>query len=191
MTTPRLTQLLPAPVRYQHLLEGVEVLNALARAEHDRFQRIVGQVDRNPCFFAQPLIEAAQQRTAAGQGDTAVHDVAGKLGRALVERGLDDVHYGADGFGDRVPDLPGRNDDGLRQAADQVTAADLGVRLVRGRAGRSDRHLDLLGGPFAQHERVLLLDEDDDRPVHFVAADADGLGGYDAAERDHRYLGGP
>ena len=90
-----------------------------------------------------------------------------------------------------MPDLPGRNDDGLRQAADQVTAADLGVRLVRGRAGRSDRHLDLLGGPFAQHERVLLLDEDDDRLVHFVAADADGLGGYDAAERDHRYLGGP
>ena len=36
--TPRPTQPLPAPVRYQHLLEGVEVLNAFARAEHDRFQ---------------------------------------------------------------------------------------------------------------------------------------------------------
>jgi len=30
-----LAQPLPAPVRYQHLLEGVEVLNAFARAEHD------------------------------------------------------------------------------------------------------------------------------------------------------------
>ena len=30
-----LAQLLPAPLRYQHLLEGVEVLDAFARAEHD------------------------------------------------------------------------------------------------------------------------------------------------------------
>src|SRR5216683_635950 len=29
---------LPAPLRYQHLLEGVEVLNAFARAEDDRLQ---------------------------------------------------------------------------------------------------------------------------------------------------------
>ena len=94
-----------APLRYQHLLEGVEVLNALARAEHDRLQRTVGQMDRHRCLFAQPLIEAAQQSTAAGKHDTAVHDVAGQLGRALAERGLDDVHDGADGFRDRVPDL--------------------------------------------------------------------------------------
>ena len=31
-----LAQPLPAPLRYQHLLEGIEVLNALACAEHDR-----------------------------------------------------------------------------------------------------------------------------------------------------------
>jgi len=55
-----LAQPLPAPVRYQHLLEGVEVLNAFARAEHDRLQRIAGQLDRHPCLFAQPLIKAAQ-----------------------------------------------------------------------------------------------------------------------------------
>src|SRR5713101_4950384 len=92
-----LAQPLPASLRYQHLLEGIEVLNAFARAEHDRLQRIFGQMDRHPCLFAQPLIEAAQQSTTAGERDTAVHDVAGKLGRALVERGLDDVRDGADG----------------------------------------------------------------------------------------------
>jgi len=73
-------------------------------------------MDRQPCLFAQPRIEAAQQSTTAGERDTAVHDVAGKLGRALVERGLDDVHDGADGSLDRVPDLPGANHDGLRQS---------------------------------------------------------------------------
>ena len=56
-----LTRPLPAPVRYQHLLEGVEVLDAFARAEHDRFQRIAGQLDRHPGLFAQPLIKAAQR----------------------------------------------------------------------------------------------------------------------------------
>jgi len=73
-------------------------------------------MDRHPCLFAQPLIEAAQQSTTAGERDTAVHDVAGKLGRALVERGLDDVHDGADGSLDRVPDLLGADHDGLRQS---------------------------------------------------------------------------
>ena len=44
-----LAQPLPVPFRYQHLLEGVEVLHAFAGAEHDRFQRIAGQADRHPC----------------------------------------------------------------------------------------------------------------------------------------------
>src|SRR5260370_7169750 len=35
------------------------LVNAFARAEHDRLQRTVGQMDRHPCLFAQPLIEAA------------------------------------------------------------------------------------------------------------------------------------
>ena len=38
------------------------------------------------------------------------------LGLALVECGLDDVHDGADGSLDRVPDLLGADHDGLRQA---------------------------------------------------------------------------
>jgi hypothetical protein len=73
-------------------------------------------MDRHPRLFAQPLIEAAKQSTTAGERDTAVHDVADKLGRALAERGLDDVHDGADGSLDRVPDLLGTNHDGLRQS---------------------------------------------------------------------------
>jgi len=73
-------------------------------------------MNRQPCLFAQPLIEATQRGTTAGERDTAVHDVASKLGRALAERGLDDVHDGADGSLDRVPDLLGTNHDGLRQS---------------------------------------------------------------------------
>src|SRR5258707_15176692 len=124
-----LAEPLPAPLRYQHLLEGVEVLDAFARAEDARLQRTVGQVARHPGLFAQPLIEAAQQGTTASERDTAVHNVAGQLGRAHVERGLDDVHDGADGPLDRVPDLLGANHDGRREAGDQGAAGDLGPRF--------------------------------------------------------------
>ena len=55
-----IAQPLPAPLRYQHLLEGIEVLNAFARAEHDRLQRIFGQMERQPCLIAQPLIKAGR-----------------------------------------------------------------------------------------------------------------------------------
>ena len=55
-----LAQPLPAPLRYQHLLEGIEVLNAFARAEHDRLRRIFGQMERQPCLIAQPLIKAGR-----------------------------------------------------------------------------------------------------------------------------------
>ena len=41
---------------------------------------------------------------------------------------------------------------GLRQAGDQVPAADLGVRLVGGRERGAERQLDLLGGPLAEHQ---------------------------------------
>ena len=60
----------------------------------------------------------------------------------------------------------------------------------RRRERRADRHLDLLGSPLAQQQRVLLLDVLDDRGVQLVAAGADRLAGDDAAQRDDRDLGG-
>ena len=81
-------------------------------------------------------------------------------------------------------------DDRLRQAGDEVAAADLGVQLLLERPGRAEGDLDLFGGALAEGEAVLLLDELDDRLVELVAADADRLAGDDAAERDDRDLGG-
>jgi hypothetical protein len=94
------------------------------------------------------------------------------------------------GLLDRPSDLLGRHDDRLGQPGDQVAPADLGLRLVRRGEGRADRHLDLLGGALAEHQRVLLLHPGDDRGVELVAAGADRLAGDDAAERDDGDLGG-
>ena len=42
--------------------------------------------DRHLRLVAEPLVEAVQERAAAGEDDAAVHDVRGELGRRLVER---------------------------------------------------------------------------------------------------------
>ncbi len=78
---------------------------------------------------------------------------------------------------------------GLRQAADQIAAADLGGELLLQGPGRAEGDLDLLAGALAEGQRVLLLHELDDRVVELVAGDTDRLAGHDATEGDDRDLG--
>jgi hypothetical protein len=61
-----------------------------------------------------------------------VHHVAGQLGRALVQGVLDRVDDQVDRLLDRLAHLGRGDHHRLRQAADQVPAPDLGVRLVIG-----------------------------------------------------------
>ena len=93
-------------------------------------------------------------------------------------------------FLDGLADLLGGGDDGLGQARDQVSAADLGVELLLERPGGPEGDLHLFGRALAERQAVLLLDVLDDRLVELVAADAHRLAGHDAAEGDHRHLGG-
>ena len=45
----------------------------------------------HPGLVTESLVESAEQGAAAGEDDAAVHDVAGELGRGLVEGGTDGV----------------------------------------------------------------------------------------------------
>jgi hypothetical protein len=83
-----------------------------------------------------------------------------------------------------VADLLGADDDRLRQAGEHVAASDLGLHLFLELEGGADLELDLLRGLLADQELVLLLDVADDRLVHLVAADSEGLGDDDASEGD-------
>src|SRR6266568_2754093 len=178
-------------VRQQDLAESLEILDALAGSQHDRLQGIVGYVDGQAGLLAQPVIYAAQQRAATGQCDSPVHDITGEFGRALVQCGPDGVDDHVERLFDGAANLLRGYLDGLRQAADQVPATDFDLRLSRCGKRRADRDLDVLGRPFAQHERVRLLDEGDDGLVEFVTADADRLRGHYAAKWDNGDLGGP
>ena len=93
------------------------------------------------------------------------------------------------GLLERAPHLLGGEDDRLRQAGEHVAAAHLGLHLLAQVEGGADLELDLLGGLLADRAACTPLDVADDRLVHLVAADAQGLRDDDAAERDHGDLG--
>src|SRR5690242_21747833 len=50
------------PVGNEHLTKRVEVLHALAGAEHHGIERAVRDVHGHPRLLADPLVESAQQR---------------------------------------------------------------------------------------------------------------------------------
>src|SRR5919109_3151494 len=171
-------------------VDRLELLERAPRADRDAGQRRFRAVRGHLRLVAQPLVEALEERAAAGEHDPAVHDVGGQLGRRAVERLLDRVDDLHERLLERRAHLLGREHDGLRQPGDEVAAADLGLHLLFQRVRGADLELDLLGGLLADQELVLLLDVVDDRLVELVAADADRLRDDDAAERDHGHLGG-
>ena len=80
--------------------------------------------------------------------------------------------------------------DRLGQAGDGVAALDLHRELFIERISRTDAHLDLLGGAFADEQIVRALHVIDHGGVELVAGDADRLRKHDAAERNDRDLRG-
>ena len=173
---------LAARLRYEHLLKGIELLDALPRAEHNTVQGSISDEDRHAGLVPKPLIKTLEQRAATGEDDTAVHDVSRELRRSTVQGRLDGVDNRVHRLVNGAPDFLCSHDDCPRQSGDEVAAAYFGVRFVRRRECRADGDLDLLGGALPQHEGVLLLHVLNDCVVEFIAANADRETADDAAE---------
>ena len=92
---------------------------------------------------------------------------------------------------DRFTDLFRGEDDGLGQAAHQVTPPDLGLHGVVHGPRRADSHLDLLGRALADGDAVLPAHVGLDGGVDVEAAHPDRFKGDDAAKRDDGRLGRP
>src|ERR1700737_2693650 len=70
----------------QDLLEGLELLEALATADGDRMQRILGDDDRHPGLRIETNVDAVQEGPAPSKDDALLHDVRRQLRRRLVQR---------------------------------------------------------------------------------------------------------
>src|SRR5439155_23791469 len=66
-------------------VNGLELLQRAPRAHRDAGQWRLRQVRPHLRRFAQPLVQALQQRPTPGEHDAAVHDVRGELRRGAVE----------------------------------------------------------------------------------------------------------
>src|SRR5207248_1791587 len=119
-------------------VDCLELLQRATRSDGHTRQRRLGQMRRHLRLFAQALVEALQQRAAAGQHDAAIHDVRGELRRGAVEGLLDRVDDLVERFFERLADLLARQHDGLGQTGDHVASADLRLQLLVHRTGRAD-----------------------------------------------------
>ena len=107
------------------------LLEAGSCAEHHTFERRVRNDDRQPRLGAEELLDAAEQRTAAGKHDPVVPDVACKLGRRGFERPLDRVDDRLERLRDCGPHL-GRVDRRPPElAGNAVAPGDGGLDLLR------------------------------------------------------------
>src|SRR5271166_7037455 len=174
----------------RYLAQELEVAQHFSRAQHHATQRIVGDRDRQPGFFANALVEVLQECASAGQHDTVVTDVGRQLRRRAFERDADRVHDGRDALGQRLANLAVVDGDGLGYTFDQVAALDLhGQRLLQ-RIRGANLDLDLLGGAFADQQVVLALQVIHDGLVHLITRHAHRARVDDAAERDHGDVSG-
>src|SRR3990170_1911563 len=177
---------------HEHPLERVEILEHAPGPSHHAGQRVVGDVHRHLARLGHAPIEPAEQRAAAGEHDSLVHDVGHQLGRRLLDRLLDRLHDLGDRRLERLANLVAADLDAARQTGEQVTPAegDRSLLALLVGVGRAHGDLDLLGGALAHQQVVLATREADDVGVHLVAADADRSAHDDAAQADDGDLGG-
>src|SRR5208337_3671092 len=174
----------------RNLTQQLEVREHLARAQHHAAQRVVGDRNRQSRFLADAFVEVLDERAAAGEHDAVVADIGGEFGRRAFERHADGIHDGRNAFTERFADFAVVYCDRLGYAFDQVAAFDFhGQRLVE-RISGADFHLDLLGGALAHQQVIFALEVVHDGLIHLVAGHAHGTRINDAAERNHRDVGG-
>ncbi len=154
-----------------------------------RGERVVGDGDREAGLLGKELVDAADERAAAGHHETAVDEVGGKFGRAAFERDAHGLDDGADGVAHGLADFLGSDVDRLGQAGHGVAALDLHRQLGLERVGGADGHLDLFRRALADQQVVGALHVVDDGEVDLVARHADGFRKDDAVERNDGDLG--
>src|SRR5271157_767682 len=159
----------PLPLVYRNLAQQPEIAQHAAGAQHHGCQRIVGDGNRQPGFFADALVQVLQQGAAAGQHDAAIADIGAQLGRSALQRHADGIHNHGDGLRERLADFAIVHRDGARHALDQVTPLDFRGKWFVERIRRADLYFDGLRRAIADQQVVLAFQVLGDGLIHFAA----------------------
>src|SRR5690606_788861 len=133
---------------------------------------------------------SANESTAAGHYDSAIHDIRGELRRRDLQRTTHTVNDLLDRLLDCLTNLRGVHTNGFRNTRNQVAALYLHLALLANRERRSDLDLDLLSRGLTDEQVVVLAHELHDRDVQLIATRANRRVAHDTRERDHRDLRG-
>ena len=172
-------------------LEHVDLLERVARAEHDAGERVVGERDRHVRLRLEALggsRAAARRRRRAGcrAGSGRPPAPGGVFSSASLTASMISVTSGSSAS--RVSALVTFASRGRPVAGSRPRTSVCGVALVRRAA--ADLELDRLGGGLADRQPVVAADVAGQRLVEVVAAHAQRARHHDPAERDHGHLAG-
>src|SRR5260221_11700762 len=173
-----------------NLPQQAKIAQHLARAEHDRCQRIIRDGYRQPCFLADPLVQVLEQRAAARQHDAAIADVRGKLRWSALERRAHRIHDRRHALVQGLADFAVIDGNRARHTLDQVAPLHFyGDRFFQ-RIGGTDLHFDLFRGTLAHQWVVFALQILHHGFIHLVSGYAHGARVNDAAHGNHRDVRG-
>src|SRR5579883_2710617 len=181
-----LPPLLEPEVAGPHLVHELE---NPAAAAGDASQWIVRHDDGQARFLRQELVDVTQQGAAAGEHDAALRDVRAELRRGLLERLLDGAHDVLQRLLQRLEDLVAVQGEAARHALGEIASLDRELAHLLAGVGGADLDLDALRGGLADEDAVVAAHVVHDRLVEAIAADARGVGVYDAVQRQHCDLG--
>src|SRR5713101_3412381 len=166
------------------------MIEHLARAHHDRRERVGGDGDRQAGLLAQQHVEVAQECAAAREYDPLPDNIGGQFRRRAFERDSHRLDNLVHRLHQRLADLLVDDLDYLGNAGSEVASPDLHRLYLVARVGRADRDLDEFSGAFADKHVILALDVLDDRLVHLVPGHAHRAGENHSGKRNHGDLGG-
>src|SRR5579863_6889097 len=168
----------------RNLAQEFEVAQHLARAQHHAAQRIVGDRNRKPGFFADALVQILEQRASTRKHNATIADVRRKLWRRALKGNANRIHNRRHTFAQRFPHFTVIHGNGLGNALDQVAPFDLHSERLVQRIRGTNLDLDLLPGALADQQIIFPLQIIHDGFVHLVAGHAHRTRIDDAAERN-------
>src|SRR5690606_28803673 len=139
-------------------------------------QRVLGDDHRQTGFLGEKLVQIAQQGAATGQHQTALGDVRGEFRRGLLQRALDRLDDGRQGFLQRFEHFVGVEGEAARYALGQVATTHVDFADFATGEGGADFLLDAFGGGFTDQRAVVAAHVGDDGLVEAVATNAYRLG---------------
>ncbi len=122
-----------------------QVVKADRSAASNGRQRVIGDSDGDAELLVHQLVESAQQRSAAGQDEAVIDDVADQFRLALGDAVLDAVQDRGDWLTQGLADFLAGHNGFARHSADRVEAADFHRQLLFERIRAADLDFDFLG----------------------------------------------